>query len=260
MMAVVLLIAGLLAFWIWLRGHYIGAAVAFLAALWMGPGDTLPTDLGYSAAFALAPMTILWFYRDLRKGGAGRLARLSAWWQENLNQPTPPKAQKPKVYQSPEARKLEARARRRVAGLIIIVAIGATLTAIATRAAFAGHRTWLGVLICGAAPWAATAAVVTLSAIWGTFKEAMKPVPRQPRSRPEKPVLRPRVEPAFTAGSEQGLADTRAALDRAFADMSLWPADMHPVVDALLAERAARLQRGAMLLGIEYHPPGRYDA
>ena len=98
-MNVILLIAGLFFFWIWLHGHPVGAVVAFLLALFTGAPailgvDSLPLYLGYSAAFALAPITVLWLWRDLPKGRDSRLARFGNAMLDGL---APPKAQKPDV-------------------------------------------------------------------------------------------------------------------------------------------------------------------
>jgi hypothetical protein len=107
-MDAVLLIAGLFVLWIWLHGHPIGALVAFLAVIFSGSPDipsleTLPKPegalayLAIAAAVALAPMAILWLYRDLKKGRRGRLAHLGDMWLTSLAQPPVPKAQKPKA-------------------------------------------------------------------------------------------------------------------------------------------------------------------
>ena len=101
-MDAILLIAGLFVLWIWLHGHPVGAVVAFLIVIFTGAPavvglDSPSTYLGYSAAFALAPMTILWLYRDLKKGRDSRLAHFGTVVLDSL---APPKTQEPNVVWS----------------------------------------------------------------------------------------------------------------------------------------------------------------
>ena len=115
-MDAILLIAGLFFFWIWLHAHPVGAVVTFLAAIFTGAPailgvDSLASYLGYSAAFALAPMTILWLYRDLKKGRDSRLAHFGSAVLDSL---APPKAQEPDVVWSTP---MSASLNKRVAAL-----------------------------------------------------------------------------------------------------------------------------------------------
>ena len=105
-MDAVLLIAGLFVLWIWLHGHPIGALVVFVALFVVLGADAHPDSpfmtihnevitLGYLAAFALAPMTILSIYRDLKKGRGSRLAYFGDMALTSLTAPPVPQAQKP---------------------------------------------------------------------------------------------------------------------------------------------------------------------
>jgi hypothetical protein len=92
-MDAVLLIAGLFVLWLWLKGHPIGAFGVFAVLIGLGLGSSLAV-IGYFAVFALAPMTIFWLYRDLKKGRGGLLAYFGDRVLTDLGAPPGPQAQK----------------------------------------------------------------------------------------------------------------------------------------------------------------------
>ena len=92
-MDAVLLIAGLFVLWLWLKGHPIGAFGVFAVLIGLGLGSSLAA-IGYFAVFALAPMTILWLYRDLKKGRGGLLAYFGDRVLTDLGASPAPQAQK----------------------------------------------------------------------------------------------------------------------------------------------------------------------
>jgi hypothetical protein len=92
-MNTVLVIAGLLLLWIWLRGHPIGALAAFVALMLSGlmpQTDGILSFFGVSAVIALTPMMVRWVYRDLKRGRAGLMAQAGTWYLAEMRTPSKP--------------------------------------------------------------------------------------------------------------------------------------------------------------------------